>query len=121
MAKILIADDDPDLLDIIEFRLVAEGHEVITATDGAIALELIKKHIPQLCILDVMMPRLSGFDVLTSVRADKNIKCIKIIMLTASVSESDIEKGFELGADDYLAKPFNQTELRSRIKLQLRA
>ena len=112
---ILVADDDPDILELVKLRLELSGHPTLGARDGAEALELIQLHLPALCILDVQMPRLSGFDVLHRMRADDETRGIPVILLTASVQDQDVIMGLESGADDYLRKPFTPLDLQTRV------
>jgi DNA-binding response OmpR family regulator len=104
MAKVLLVEDDVALRDIYSARFMAENFDVITATDGEMALTQAVKERPDLIILDVMMPKISGFDVLDILRATPETKNTKVIMMTALSQNSDIEKGKSLGADEYLVK-----------------
>jgi DNA-binding response OmpR family regulator len=104
MAKLLLVEDDMALRDIYSARFMAEGYEVVTASDGEMALTVAVKEKPELIILDVMMPKISGFDVLDILRATPETKNTKIIMMTALSQPADIEKGKTLGADEYLVK-----------------
>jgi DNA-binding response OmpR family regulator len=117
---ILVADDDPDILELVGFRLEQAGHNTIRAHDGAEALELAREHVPALCVLDVLMPKLNGFEVLRALREDERTRSVPVIMLTASVQDRDIARGFEIGADDYMRKPFNPRELQARVDALLR-
>ncbi len=117
--KVLVADDEPHLLRLVKFRLEREGYRVLTATDGDIALQVARDERPDLCVLDVMMPKRSGFDVLRELRADAQCKDMKVIMLTARAQDRDVDAGFSLGADDYITKPFSPQELRVRITAHL--
>jgi two-component system, OmpR family, phosphate regulon response regulator PhoB len=117
---ILVADDDPDILELVGFRLEQAGHVSIRARDGAEALELAHSHGPALCVLDVLMPKLSGFEVLRAMREDDLLSSTPVIMLTASVQDRDVARGFEVGADDYMRKPFNPRELQARVEALLR-
>jgi CheY-like chemotaxis protein len=114
-ATILVADDDPDILELVKLRLEIAGHPVLAARDGQEALELVREHMPALCILDVQMPRMTGFDVLHSIRADDDLRDIPVILLTASVQDQDVIRGLESGADDYLRKPFTPVDLQTRV------
>jgi DNA-binding response OmpR family regulator len=116
---ILVVDDDEDLRAIVEFRLRREGWTVHAAPDGDTALELARTVHPQVCVLDVMMPRRSGHEVLRELRADDATRDIRVILLTARAQERDVSEGFSLGADDYLTKPFSPGELATRVKAQL--
>ena len=112
---VLVADDDPDILELVVLRLELSGYRTIAAHDGAQALAAVREQRPTLCILDVQMPKLSGFDVLHSIRADPELEGIPVILLTASVQDQDVIKGLESGADDYLRKPFAPVDLQTRV------
>jgi DNA-binding response OmpR family regulator len=103
----------------VKFRLEREGYRVVTAPDGQAALELARTEQPDLCVLDVMMPKRSGFDVLRELRSDSECAHMKVIMLTARAQDRDVDAGFSLGADDYITKPFSPQELRVRIGAHL--
>jgi DNA-binding response OmpR family regulator len=118
--KVLVAEDEPHLLRLVKFRLEREGYVVLTATDGETALEMARAEHPDLCVLDVMMPKRSGFDVLCEIRADESCADMKVILLTARAGGRDAEVGLSLGADDYLTKPFSPHELRARVRAHLR-
>lgn len=118
--RILIADDDPDILDLIRFRLGQEGYETVTATDGQQALDLAREHPPDACVLDVMMPKLSGLEVVQAMRKDESLREIPLLILTAAVQERDVARGFEVGADDYLRKPFSPRALKDRVAALLK-
>jgi two-component system, OmpR family, alkaline phosphatase synthesis response regulator PhoP len=118
--KVLVAEDEPHLLRLVKFRLEREGYQVLTATDGEAALRVARDEHPDLCVLDVMMPKRSGFDVLCELRADASCSDIKVILLTARAGGRDAEVGLSLGADDYLTKPFSPHELRARVRAHLR-
>lgn len=117
---ILIADDDPLIASIVRHRLQKEGHRVGHAADGAAALESLTATPPDLLILDIKMPALDGFGVLRQVREDPTLKKLPVIILTALGEETDVVRGFSLGADDYLVKPFSPTELAVRVDRLLR-
>jgi DNA-binding response OmpR family regulator len=119
-ALILVADDDADILNLVRFRLEQNGYETVSAADGQQALELARERDPDLCILDVMMPKLTGFQVLEALRSDPDTDGIRVIILTATVQDRDIARGFEVGADDYLRKPFSPQELQARVATLLR-
>jgi DNA-binding response OmpR family regulator len=114
-ALILVADDDPDIRDIVSFRLRRAGYETVEASNGDEALKLANERPPALFILDVMMPQVNGFEVARELRGDSSTEGIPILMLTASVQDKDIARGFETGADDYLRKPFKTNELLDRV------
>ncbi|MEO5647038.1 MAG: response regulator transcription factor [Chitinophagaceae bacterium] len=118
--KILIADDEPDILEIISFNLVTEGYEVFTAKNGDEAIDLAKKHTPDLIILDIMMPGKNGFEVCNILRLQANFKDTLIIFLTALNDEFTEIKGLESGADDYLTKPIRPKVLVSKVNALFR-
>ena len=113
--KILVADDEPNIVISLEYLMKREGHEVIVARDGQEALDAIYRERPDLVLLDVMMPRKSGFEVCQTVRADDTLDPVRILMLTAKGRETDIAKGQALGADAYMPKPFSTRELVDRV------
>jgi DNA-binding response OmpR family regulator len=113
---VLIADDDEDIRALVAFRLERAGYEVVTAGDGEQALRLALERAPQLAVLDVMMPKLTGLEVTRRLRAEEATSAIPVILLTARVQESDIAAGFEAGAADYIKKPFSPQELRARVQ-----
>jgi DNA-binding response OmpR family regulator len=116
---VLVADDDDDIRDLVAFRLDRAGYEVLRAGDGQEALDLAKQHRPDLAVLDVMMPKLTGYDVTRELRADAATSRIPVILLTARVQEADVARGFEAGADDYVKKPFSPQELKARVQAVL--
>jgi len=116
---VLVVDDEQDILDLVRFRLEHDGYRVLTATDGQTGLTLAQAERPDLCILDVMMPKLSGLEVLANLRADPATADTRVILLTARGQDADIDRGFELGAHDYVTKPFSPRELRRRVNAQL--
>ena len=114
---ILLAEDDPDVSDLVRHVLEAEGYCVEVARDGKEALERYETCRPALVLLDVMMPRLTGFEVLARLRAlDDAAKCVPVLVLSARGAEEDIVKGFQLGVTDYVTKPFMIGELRARVR-----
>jgi DNA-binding response OmpR family regulator len=116
---ILAADDDEDILQLVSFRLGRSGYRVLQAHDGEEAVALALEHEPDLAVLDVMMPKMDGFEVVRRLRAEEATKSIPIIMLTARAQDSDVQGGFEAGANDYLRKPFSPKELRTRVQALL--
>jgi DNA-binding response OmpR family regulator len=115
--RILVVEDDLTLLETLEYNLCAEGYEVITAAEGLTALEVAREEQPDLILLDLMLPRLDGFEVCRILRREMNVP---ILMLTARADEVDRVVGLEVGADDYLTKPFSMRELLARVKALLR-
>lgn len=115
--KVLLVDDEPNILDFLEMGLVNEGFEVATAQDGMTAVTLVKQFMPQIVILDVMMPGMDGFEVCRMLKKTENVA---IIMLTAKEEVEDRVKGLKLGADDYMVKPFSFEELLARIYARIR-
>lgn len=115
MARIVIADDDADIRELVVFKLRHDGHEVVPVGDGSAAVDACRTERPDLVILDVMMPGMSGLDAARVIRGDETLAGLPIIMLTARAQESDIEQGFSAGADDYVVKPFSPRELASRV------
>jgi two-component system OmpR family response regulator len=118
MSRILVVDDEPHILDIVRAYLVRDGHEVITAADGEAALERARDTAPDLVVLDVMLPRRSGFEVLRELRTAGSTAAV--IMLTARDDVIDRVAGLEIGADDYVTKPFEPRELVARVGAVLR-
>ena len=119
-ANILIADDEPNQLELMSFNLSNAGYSIIKATNGKEAIELIENHSPDLIILDWMMPKISGIDVCRTLRSRSETKQIPIIILSARSEDSDKSLGLDTGADDYISKPFSPKELISRVKALLR-
>lgn len=120
MSKILIVDDDTAILELIKVNLELLGHEAITASDGVRGFALARQELPDLIILDVMMPDVDGFTVASRIRNNPSTKDIPILMLTALSMIQDKTKGFDAGVDDYLVKPFDLDELKLRVRALLR-
>ncbi|MDM7456148.1 MAG: response regulator [Tepidimonas sp.] len=114
--RILIVDDEPNILISLEFLMKREGYEVQVARDGEEGLALASTWRPDVVLLDVMMPRKSGFDVCQAIRADAALAGMRIVMLTAKGRDTDVAKGLALGADTYLTKPFSTQELVRRVR-----
>ncbi|MCC6670465.1 MAG: response regulator [Planctomycetes bacterium] len=114
--KVLVVDDEPFICRSLSFVLRKEHYEVFEARNGEEALAMIRRHRPELVFLDVMMPKLSGFEVTEQVRADPEIAATKIILLTAKGQDADREIGRQKGADDYLTKPFSPTRILERAR-----
>ncbi len=115
--KILIVEDDHNLLDTLKYNLRKEGYDVVTAVDGAEALDVARREKPNLIILDLMLPKISGFEVCRILRKEM---IVPILMLTAKAEETDKIVGLEIGADDYMTKPFSLRELLARVRAMLR-
>jgi phosphate regulon transcriptional regulator PhoB len=120
MKKILVVDDEKDIVELIEYNLKKEGFSVIQAYDGESAVALAKKQKPDLLILDLMLPRMNGIDVCKAIRGNPATADLPIIMLTAKADELDKVLGLEIGADDYITKPFSVKELVARVRSILR-
>lgn len=117
MAKILVVDDEASIVNIISYNLKKEGYEVLTASDGEEGYDIAVAQTPDLVILDIMMPKMDGYEVCRKLRKKSNVP---IIMLTARADEVDKVLGLEMGADDYVTKPFGSRELMARVKANLR-
>jgi DNA-binding response OmpR family regulator len=115
VARILVADDDVDIRELVEFKLSTLGHDVVAVSDGAAAIDACRAQRPDLAVLDVMMPGVSGLDAIRAIRADPALAGLPVILLTARAQESDVETGFDSGADDYITKPFSPRELAARV------
>jgi DNA-binding response OmpR family regulator len=117
--KILVADDEPNIVISLEYLLKREGYTVVIARDGEEALDVIRREQPDLVLLDVMMPKKSGFEVCQEVRADDAIQNTKILMLTAKGRDTDVAKGTALGANAYMTKPFATRDLVQKVAQML--
>jgi two-component system phosphate regulon response regulator PhoB len=118
--RVLIVDDEPDLLELVRFQLEQAGFEVETAPDGRVGLEAIRRRRPALVVLDWMLPDLPGTEVCRQLRADPELRDLPVLLLTAKAEEIDRVVGFEIGADDYVTKPFSPRELVLRVQAILR-
>jgi DNA-binding response OmpR family regulator len=116
MPKILVVDDEPDALEVLEFNLKNAGYDVTTADDGDTALKKARQQLPDLILLDLMLPEIDGLEVCKTLRRDQATSTIPIIMVTAKAAEIDRVVGLELGADDYVTKPFSPRELVLRVR-----
>jgi DNA-binding response OmpR family regulator len=116
---VLVADDDADILALVTFRLERSGCRVLRAADGTQALDLARQLKPDLAVLDVMMPGLSGLEVARALREDERTRELPVILLTARVRDSDVEAGLEAGATSYVRKPFSPRELWSHVEALL--
>lgn len=119
MTTVLVADDDTDIRELVAFKLGQAGYEVVTVPDGVAALDAARAQRPDLAILDLMMPGLSGLDVCSQLRRTEGTADVPVIMLTAKAQEQDVATGFATGADDYVVKPFSPRELVSRVQAVL--
>lgn len=114
--SILVAEDQPHIRALIEFKLKNNGYRVVAVEDGVAALQKAKELTPDLILLDVMMPLMTGFEVLSALKGIPETKNIPVLLVTAQSSESEVLKGLEMGAEDYITKPFSPNELAARIK-----
>ena len=119
-ARVLIADDNPANVDILRTRLAVHGYEILTATDGEEALALARAEHPDLILLDVMMPKLDGFEVCRRLKSDASFPFVPVILVTARTESKDVVSGLEAGADEYLTKPVDQAALVARVRSMLR-
>ena len=117
--KVLIADDEQNIVISLDFLLRREGFEVLVAADGEEALAKIRSDRPDLVLLDVMMPKMNGFDVCQALRADPELASIRVLMLTAKGRDTEVTKGLGLGADAYMTKPFSTKELVVKVRALL--
>jgi len=116
MAKILIAEDEPDIRDLVAFTLRFAGHEVFAAANGAEAVEMAPNVSPDLILMDVRMPRMTGYEACRAMKANANLKDIPVVFLTARGQENEIQQGLDAGAEEYLLKPFAPDHLTLRVK-----
>ncbi len=115
MAKILIAEDEPDIRDLVKFTLSFSGHEVMAVGNGAEALELARVELPDLILMDVRMPRMTGYEACAAMKADPITSDIPVVFLSAKGQETEIQTGYDAGASEYLLKPFAPMELGQRV------
>ncbi|MCG2787087.1 MAG: response regulator [Anaerolineae bacterium] len=120
MAKIVIAEDEPDIRELIAFTLRFAGHEVITGANGQEGYELAKQHKPDLIMLDVRMPKMTGYEACQNIKAEPEIAHIPVIFLSAKGQETEIEQGLSVGAEQYLLKPFAPDQLTQQVTEVLR-
>jgi DNA-binding response OmpR family regulator len=118
--KIVIIEDEPDILEVLSYNLKREGFDVFSATNGPLGLSLVEKELPDLLLLDLMLPGLDGIDICSAIKNNPASQNTLIIMVTAKGEESDIVLGLGVGADDYITKPFSPKELVARVKAVLR-
>jgi DNA-binding response OmpR family regulator len=117
--KILVVDDEPDVASLLTLMLKSQGYDVITARDGQEALDKARNQNPDLILLDIMLPKMDGYKVARMLKFDENFSHIPIILLTAKIQEKDRQTGLEMGANDYMTKPFDTAVLLSKIKEML--
>ena len=120
MAKILIVDDEPDIVELVSYNLERDGFSTVKAHEGEAALRKVRMEKPDLLILDLMLPGVGGLDICKTIRANPELSSLPIIMLTAKTDEVDKILGLEMGADDYMTKPFSVKELIARVRTILR-
>lgn len=119
MAKILIAEDERDIRNLLAFTLQFAGHQVIATADGAEALEAARRDMPDLIVLDIRMPRMSGYEACKQIKAEDTLKHIPIVFLTAKGQEAELQAGYALGAEEYIIKPFAPDQLTERLQAVL--
>ena len=119
MSKVLIVDDEPNILLSLEFLMKKQGYKVFIARDGEEAMDIINEEVPEIVVLDIMMPQVDGYEVCTYIKASPSFQHIKVIFLTAKTKPEDIEKGKEIGADAYMTKPFSTRNLMKKVKEML--
>ena len=120
LGKVLLLEDEQDVAELIRYNLVKEGYDVLVSCNGAEALRLAREHRPDVILLDIMVPQLNGWEVCRRLKQDADLASIPVIMVSGRVDEGDKVLGFELGADDYVTKPFSPRELLARIRAVLR-
>jgi DNA-binding response OmpR family regulator len=116
LKKILVVDDDPYILMSLEFLMKKNGFDVMVARNGTEALELVEKQLPNLVLLDIMMPDVDGYEICRHIKSSKKLKDAKVVFMSAKSKEADIKKGYDLGASLYITKPFSTRELMKQIK-----
>jgi CheY-like chemotaxis protein len=116
MAKILIAEDEPDIRDLITFTLRFAGHEVVAVSNGAEALEAALREVPDLILMDIRMPKMTGYEACAQIKKEPAVQHIPVVFLSAKGQEAEIKAGFDMGAAEYLLKPFAPDELSRRVQ-----
>ncbi|HEY5903287.1 MAG TPA: response regulator transcription factor [Anaerolineales bacterium] len=119
MPKILIAEDEPDIRELVAFTLRFAGYEVVTASNGEEAVEIATAEMPDLALMDVRMPRMTGYDACRAMKASPELKDIPVVFLSAKGQDAEIAAGMEAGAEEYLLKPFAPNQLAERVRLIL--
>lgn len=119
MARILIAEDEPDIRELVAFTLRFAGHEVVATSNGEEALHKASEYIPDIILMDVRMPRMTGYDACRAMKADPLLKNIPVVFLSAKGQDSEIQTGLEAGAEEYMLKPFAPDQLTERVKVIL--
>lgn len=116
LKKILVVDDDPYILMSLEFLMKKNGFDVMVARNGTEALDLVEKQLPDLVLLDIMMPDVDGYEICKHIKSSKKLKEAKVVFMSAKSKEADIKKGYDLGASLYITKPFSTREMMKQIK-----
>ncbi len=116
LKKILVVDDDPYILMSLEFLMKKNGYDVMVARNGTEALEIVEKQLPDVVLLDIMMPDVDGYEICKHIKASKKLKDAKVVFMSAKTKEADIRKGYDLGASLYITKPFSTREMIKQIK-----
>lgn len=119
MVKVLVVDDDPVILELLRINFEMEGFEVVSACDGRAGLERAVAEAPDLVISDIMMPNVDGLQMLQQIRADPGIAELPVVLLSAKAQQTEVQKGLDMGADDYVTKPFDPLELLDRVNALL--
>lgn len=119
VARIVVADDDADIRELVEFKLATLGHDIVTVGDGSAAVDACRTQHPDLAVLDIMMPGLTGLEAVKEMRANPEMAGIPVILLTARAQQSDVQIGYDSGADDYITKPFSPKDLAARVEALL--
>lgn len=116
MAKILIAEDEPDIRELVAFMLRFAGYEVVAAANGEDAVQTAAREVPDLILMDVRMPRMTGYDACRLMKANPDLQDVPVVFLSAKGQETEIQSGLAAGAEEYLLKPFSPAELTNRVK-----
>jgi two-component system response regulator MtrA len=119
VARIVVADDDMDIRDLVEFKLATMGHEIVTVADGSSAVDACESQHPDLAVFDIMMPGLTGLEAVREIRKNPALAHLPVILLTARAQQSDVQTGYASGADDYITKPFSPKDLATRVEALL--